>query len=63
MRIAIASLLGFTALIATACGGPAPGSVEWCKGVQQGTIQASDAEKQQYNIPCISTVLKDAYGQ
>jgi hypothetical protein len=61
MRIATIGLVVVTAALVTACG-PGPGSTEWCKGVIQGTIQASQAEIEANGQKCQEVLMKEVMG-
>lgn len=61
MRIRTITLLAGTALLAAACT-PGPGSAEWCKGVIQGTIQATPAELQANSDKCEAVIMDAVKG-
>lgn len=52
----IAAALG-AAMLASAYS-PGPGSAEWCKGVLEGKIQASQAEVEQNGQKCDAELMK-----
>jgi hypothetical protein len=56
MRAAhIAILAAMTALM-TACT-PTPGSVDWCKGVENGSIQPTASEMMDHALTCAGHAL------
>lgn len=59
MKIRTIVLLTTTAALAAACG-PQPGSAEWCKGVLEGKIQASQAESEAHGPKCVMSMMQDA---
>ncbi len=61
MRTSTILLLAGTALLAAACS-PGPGSAEWCKGVIQGTIQASAAELEANSEKCEAVLMEAVKG-
>lgn len=64
MRIGMISIVAATAALGAGCG-VQPGSAEWCKGVIQGTIQASEAELEANGEKCKAVMMdavKDALG-
>jgi hypothetical protein len=61
MHIRIIGLLACTVALCAACS-PGPGSAEWCKGVIQGTIQASQAELEANSEKCEQELMKQILG-
>jgi hypothetical protein len=57
MRIRIFGLLAVTAALCSACNGP--GSPEWCKGVIQGTIKATEQEMSANEQKCAEVLMKE----
>ena len=53
----IAAALGAAAL-AAACS-PGPGSAEWCKGVIEGKITASEAEINAHDAACSAVIMQE----
>lgn len=61
MHIRTAGLLTSVAALCAACT-PGPGSAEWCKGVLQGTIQASPQEIDANSEKCEAELMKELLG-
>jgi hypothetical protein len=61
MQIRIAGLLASVTALCAACS-PGPGSAEWCKGVIQGTIQASVEEISANSEKCEAALMKEVLG-
>jgi len=57
MHIRIIAAALATATLAAACS-PGPGSADWCKGVLEGKIQATQAEVEQYGAKCDAELMK-----
>jgi hypothetical protein len=58
MKIRTIGLLAATAALAAACG-PQPGSAEWCKGVIEGKITASEAEATAHEAACSQVIMQE----
>jgi hypothetical protein len=58
MRIRTIGLVAATAALASACG-PQPGSAEWCKGVIEGKITASEAEATAHEAACSAVIMQE----
>ena len=61
MSIRTTGLFVAAAALAGACS-PGPGSAEWCKGVIQGTIKASQAELEANSKKCEEVLMKEVMG-
>lgn len=56
IRIFAAALAAAT--LAAACT-PAPGSAEWCKGVIEGKITASEADINAHDAACSAVIMQE----
>jgi hypothetical protein len=57
MRFRIAGLLAAAAALCSACG-PAVGSAEWCKGVLEGKIQATEQQIDANDEKCGEALMR-----
>ena len=58
MRARIIGFVAFAAAVCAACT-PAPGSAEWCKGVLEGTIKATEQEAAANDEKCSQWMMKE----
>jgi hypothetical protein len=58
MHIRTIGLVAATTVLAAACG-PQPGSAEWCKGVMEGKIEATQAQSEQHGQKCAMELMQE----
>jgi hypothetical protein len=58
MHIRIAGLFAAAAAVVCACT-PAPGSAEWCKGVLEGKIKATEQQVDANDAKCSEVIMKE----
>ncbi len=57
MKLKTTALLAAAAVLAAACS-PAPGSAEWCEGIQKGSVQPTAQEAMEHGEKCLEHGLK-----
>lgn len=58
MHIRIAGLFAAAAVLVSACT-PPPGSAEWCKGVLEGKIKATEQQVDANDEKCSQEMMKE----
>jgi len=61
MRIKAIIVLATTIAVAAACS-PAPGSAEWCKGIQDGSVKPTMEQAMEHGQKC-ATMMIESLGQ
>lgn len=61
MKLKTITLLAATASLAAACS-PAPGSEEWCKGIETGAVKPTFEEAVAHGDKCAQYMIDKTFG-
>jgi hypothetical protein len=61
MKLKTIALIAGTVALAGACS-PAPGSAEWCKGIETGTVKPTFEEAMAHGEKCAELMINSTFG-